>query len=104
MSRGTFPLGAKGQGRGEAGKVISQGPTSWVHSWGAGVGATQTCSNSSEPLPGLGVTDQPYFVLSNKETWLVGGTIRYPGRQPKAGRDRFACFGVFAPSPAGAAR
>lgn len=64
-------------------------------------------SNPSEPHPGLGRTDQPYFIFSSGETWVVAGTIRYPCRQIKPARERgiISPLGDFSPpTPAGTGR
>lgn len=39
--------------------------------WGAG--ATKWRSRPSEPPPGLGRPPRPYFIFSNRETWVGGG-------------------------------
>lgn len=41
------------------------------------------------------------FIFRNKETWVVGGTIRYSHRQTKPSRDNLAYFGVLANSSLG---
>lgn len=63
---------------------------------GAGVEVTKTTLNSSKPLLAFGRTDRSYFIFCNKETWVVGGTIRYSHRQTKPSRDNLAYFGVLA--------
>lgn len=68
---------------------------------GAGVEVTKTSSNSSKPLLAFGRTDQSDFIFRNKETWVVGGTIRYSHRQTKPSRDNLAYFGVLANSSLG---
>ena len=46
----------------------------------------------------LGGRTDPTFIFCNKETWVVGGTIRYSHRQTKPSRDNLAYFEVLAPN------
>lgn len=64
-----LPEGGKCRGEAEP-DALSVGSTLLV-TWGAG--ATKWRSRPSEPPPGLGRPPRPYFIFSNRETWVGGG-------------------------------